>query len=303
MAFCWIRNDCAVGSGHRRTFDRSSRDDAHLLKFCRWQVPRDREMPSVLWSLLVPCFLDWPDHTWCLGATRSSPAPGLKKCFCCPIQEEKSNVSLLFKLEMCTGLCETKNFPSFQIFLSLWSCILMYWHEICLFQVVLKKLAHDFELEHMDKHLLHHAPRLTSSHSHPFKLVSDAVRPYTHHHLLLKQEHDLQGNGTYVVQHIRVFDLPLHANSDGSESQQVGSDLLLCPSQRKFLYIEDRFVKDSWGVNRLTSLYNLMTILLVNSEPLIFQVSRSYWLPRSILVWKVKAFADYFHVSDRLVLL
>ena len=142
------------------------------------------------------------------------------------------------------------------------------------FQVVLKKLGHNQELVHVDHHILHHASLLNSSaslHAEP-NLISHAIRHYTHHHIQNVNERDLQGNSTYIVQHLRVFKTPLE-HKPGDSPGDVGSDILLCPSQRKFSYIEERFVKDHTGVNRLTALYNLMTVLLVNSEPLIFQVN------------------------------
>lgn len=51
--------------------------------------------------------------------------------------------------------------------------------------------------------------------------------------------------------------------------------MLICPSQRKLTFIENEFVKNNFGLYRLTCLYNLMTLLLLNSEPLIFQVTIS----------------------------
>lgn len=54
-------------------------------------------------------------------------------------------------------------------------------------------------------------------------------------------------------------------------SEAVGSDLLACPSQRKLTYLEDRVYAENRSVYRLTFLYNLATMLLLNSEPIVFQ--------------------------------
>ena len=141
---------------------------------------------------------------------------------------------------------------------------------------MLKKLGQEFELNHLDHHIWKQSSLLSHNMHAKHAHVSDAIRPLTHHHIIREYQTDLQGNNTYLIQHLRVFEQPLRdsaeSSTESSQQHEIGSDMLLCPSQRKFRYIEDNFVKEAWGVHRLTALYNLMTILLFNSEPLVFQV-------------------------------
>lgn len=88
---------------------------------------------------------------------------------------------------------------------------------------------------------------------------------------------DIQGNSTFLVQHLNIFDTESrHGASQLKSSLGAhhlrGSDALICPSKRKLEFMENQFVKHNFGLYRLTCLYNLMTILLHNSEPIVFQV-------------------------------
>ncbi len=142
-------------------------------------------------------------------------------------------------------------------------------------QVILKKLGHDTKLEHLDQHILKQSVGLMKDPTH--SSVSAAVRPYTQQNVLMDYVPDLQGNGTHLIHRLRVFDPVTRGigNNDLNGSKHFeGSDLLICPSQRKLSYIENEFVKNNFGLYRLTCLYNLMTILLLNSEPLVFQVRK-----------------------------
>ena len=129
-------------------------------------------------------------------------------------------------------------------------------------QVVLKKLAHDDELNHLDYHLLHHS----TSPSLVGMSVSEAIQLYTQ----LFLEPNQQGNNTtYLSQN-----LLSSTNFEASGHYLHTSDILvMCPSQRKLNYFEDQqIVQNSLGHDQMTCLYNLMTLLLLNSEPLILQV-------------------------------
>lgn len=143
-------------------------------------------------------------------------------------------------------------------------------------QVVLKKLGHDPQLEQLDHHILKQSVGLLNN---PIQQVSvsAAVRPYTQQNVWLDCVKDLEGNGSTLVHRLRVFDPSSQDISSNDLQSSVGrfrgSDMLMCPSQRKLNYIENEFVKNNFGLYRLTCLYNLMTLLLLNSEPLIFQVS------------------------------
>ena len=141
-------------------------------------------------------------------------------------------------------------------------------------QVVLKKLGHDSKLEHLDRHILEQSKGLLKDTSTQVS-VSVAVRPYTQQNVQLDFIQDLQGNSSKSVHHLRVFDPVTQdvSNNDLHASKRFqGSEMLICPSQRKLRYIENEFVKNNFGLYRLTCLYNLMTVLLLNSEPLVFQV-------------------------------
>ncbi|EFX71406.1 hypothetical protein DAPPUDRAFT_327242 [Daphnia pulex] len=140
--------------------------------------------------------------------------------------------------------------------------------------VVMKKLGHDPQLEQLDHHILQQSVGLLNN---PIQQVSvsAAVRPYTQQNVWLDCVKDLEGNGSTLVHRLRVFD-PSSQDIISNDLQRSvgsfrGSDMLMCPSQRKLNYIENEFVKNNFGLYRLTCLYNLMTLLLLNSEPLIFQ--------------------------------
>lgn len=138
----------------------------------------------------------------------------------------------------------------------------------------MKKLGHDSRLEKLDQHLVHQTKNVSNP---DLKSVSMAIRPYTHENVIIHHVHDLQGNKSRLLHRLKVFNTPAQnldgENSNDASSYYQGSELLTCPSQRKFDFIENQFVKNNSGLYRLTCLYNLMTILLLNSEPLIFQVN------------------------------
>jgi len=147
---------------------------------------------------------------------------------------------------------------------------------LCLifFQVVLKKLAHYGELDQLDDYLLQFSATLANKSPTAEGGVSGAIRPFTRQYLHEEYISDEQGNSTYLSQHLRIFNIASHVDptNSGESNYLHGSDMLVCPSQRKLDYIEEKFVQNNLGLNRLTSLDNLMTILLLNSEPLILQV-------------------------------
>lgn len=141
---------------------------------------------------------------------------------------------------------------------------------------MLKKLGHNAKLEELDRHILEQSVGLLRSPIEQLS-VSTAVRPYTQQNVWLDRVKDLQGNGSTLVHRLRTFDPAsddLRINAlQGPADRFRGSEMFICPSQRKMNYIENEFVKNNVGLYRLTCLYNLMTLLLLNSEPLIFQVS------------------------------
>ena len=136
---------------------------------------------------------------------------------------------------------------------------------------MLKKLARDDELEQLDHSLMQYSTLLGNQSPTLLGGVSEAIRPFTQQYLHEEYVSDQQGNSTYLSQHLRIFNIASQFDPT-EESYLHGSDLLVCPSQRKLDYVEAKFVQNNLGINRLTSLYNLMTILLLNSEPLILQV-------------------------------
>lgn len=152
-------------------------------------------------------------------------------------------------------------------------------------QVVLKKLGHNSRLEQLDRHILEQSVGLLRSPIEQLS-VSTAVRPYTHQNVWLDRVKDLEGNDSTLVHRLRTFDPTSHdlrSNAlEGSANLFRGSEMFICPSQRKLNYIENEFVKNNVGLYRLTCLYNLMTLLLLNSEPLIFQVSILFCIARAI---------------------
>ena len=153
---------------------------------------------------------------------------------------------------------------------------------LLIMQVVLKKLGHDSKLEQLDQHIIQQSVGLLKNPTQQVS-VSVAVRPYTQQNVWLDCVKDLEGNGSTLVHRLRVFDSPSQDISSndllGSAGRFKGSEMLICPSQRKLNYIENEFVKSNFGLYRLTCLYNLMTLLLLNSEPLVFQVSIKFiWI-------------------------
>ena len=148
-------------------------------------------------------------------------------------------------------------------------------------QVVLKKLGHDPKLEQLDQHILHQSVGLLKNPNQQIS-VSAAVRPYTQQNVWLDCVKDLEGNGSTLVHRLRVFypsSQDISTNDLlGSAGHFKGSEMFVCPSQRKLNYIENEFVANNLGLYRLTCLYNLMTLLLLNSEPLVFQVSYNLFL-------------------------
>ena len=105
--------------------------------------------------------------------------------------------------------------------------------------------------------------------SSPFrKHISFAIRQLSNQYLVQEFIPDAQGSDGKTIHHLKMSDAALMLRNEG----RTGSDMLVCPSQRKLNMIENQFVKKNSGVNRLTALYNIMTLLILNSEPLVFQV-------------------------------
>ena len=131
--------------------------------------------------------------------------------------------------------------------------------------MVIKKLGHNSDHELLDNYILSNA----GSHweNQECNHVSVAVRPLTHQFLQTKFIHDELGESGKLVHHLKLFN-----KISDQDNALDGSDMLICPSQRKIDYIEEKVFERNQGVYRLTFLYNFMTTLLFNSEPLIFQV-------------------------------
>jgi len=131
-------------------------------------------------------------------------------------------------------------------------------------KVVIKKLGHNSDHEMLDNYILSNA----GSHweNQECNHVSVAIRPLTHQFLQTKFIHDQLGESGKLVHHLKLFN-----KISDQDNALDGSDMLICPSQRKIDYIEEKVFERNQGVYRLTFLYNFMTTLLFNSEPLIFQ--------------------------------
>ena len=138
-----------------------------------------------------------------------------------------------------------------------------YYYDHYLNQIVLKKLGHNFELDQLDEFIVEEGSggNVSANYNH----VSRAVRPLTHKHLFNTFSQDAVGTSGKTVHHLK------HFSSKSLSSTFPGSDILICPSQRKFAFLEERVFLKNLGVYRLTFLYNLMTVLLFNSEPIVFQ--------------------------------
>ena len=145
-------------------------------------------------------------------------------------------------------------------------------------QVVLKKLGHDFKLSKLDKYIQLHSHSaaehtLLSEHED----VATAIRTLTLRYVMSSYEPDRIGKNGKSVHHLKIFESAANI-SRVMEPDFNGSELLTCPSQRKIDIFEDRVFAKSQGLYRLTFLYNFMTMLLLNSEPLVFQVFVSCFL-------------------------
>ncbi|CAG7731074.1 unnamed protein product [Allacma fusca] len=117
-------------------------------------------------------------------------------------------------------------------------------------KLILKKLAHDNELARLDKELCNRHGKQDQCDS------KDAVR------LLIDK---------YSYTHKNRPDDPiLHGEKIGKVT-----DALLCPSHHKMDYIIERVTKLSKGPHRNTILMHILTMLLVNPEPLILQTFRA----------------------------
>merc|ERR1740128_44976 len=129
-------------------------------------------------------------------------------------------------------------------------------------RVVLKKLGHNYELGKLDNQIL----KLSESRMSGLKRdVSFAIRELTHRYIAKEYIPDVQGTSGKTVLHL-TFESNLT-----QRTPPTGSDMLVCPSQRKFNVIENQFIENNKGANRLGALYNIMTLLILNSEPLLFQ--------------------------------
>lgn len=130
----------------------------------------------------------------------------------------------------------------------------------------MKKLGHNEELQSLDHHI-----RLTSGLvDDSYTDVSEAIKHYTQKNVIHEYKPDVQGSSGQFVDHLSISKIHGHMKN----KQLAGSEMLVCPSQRKLDLIENKVVENNLGINRLTVLHNIMTILLLNSEPLLFQVFR-----------------------------
>jgi len=122
--------------------------------------------------------------------------------------------------------------------------------------VVLKKLAHNNELEQLDKSICdrHHGTGAYATCD-----VSDTVVE-----LIEKYKIEQQDTGKGII---------LNGERIGTAST---SDLLLCPSHRKMDFIMGAARKSLRGQHHDTILANVLTMLLLNPEPLLLQVSSDF---------------------------
>ncbi|ODN01116.1 Deleted in autism protein 1 [Orchesella cincta] len=113
-------------------------------------------------------------------------------------------------------------------------------------EVILKKLAHDHELDALDRTICERHGRDQNCD------VADTVRflieEYSHHSTLRPGEQILHG-----------------------EKIGNGSDILLCPSHAKMDFLIDAATKFNKGQHKKTILANVLTNILVNPEPILLE--------------------------------
>jgi len=110
----------------------------------------------------------------------------------------------------------------------------------------LKKLAHDHELDALDR-------TICERHGSQNCDVSDSVRYLIDEY----SEHSSLRPGEQI----------LHGEKIGN-----GSDLLLCPSHAKMDFLIEAATKFNKGQHKKTILANVLTTILVNSEPILLEV-------------------------------
>jgi len=119
-------------------------------------------------------------------------------------------------------------------------------------QVVLKKLAHNNELSQLDKNICdrHHGEASDMRNCEVPEAVINLIEKY-------KIENQ-NPEGPIIL---------------NGETIGKGSDLLLCPSHRKMDHLINAAAKFSRGQHHTTILANILTMILLNPEPLLLQVS------------------------------
>ena len=115
-------------------------------------------------------------------------------------------------------------------------------------QLILKKLAHDDELSKLDKEICDRHGRAEDECD-----VKSSVR-----FLIDKYSHTTANQPDEPILH----------------GEKIGkiTDILLCPSHNKMDYMISAVTKISKGPHRSTILAHILTMLLLNPEPLILQV-------------------------------
>lgn len=116
------------------------------------------------------------------------------------------------------------------------------------FQLVLKKLAHDHELDELDKAICERHGRDPNECD-----VSDSVNT-------LLNEYSERSS-------VDPSEEVLHGAKIGE-----GTDILLCPSHRKMDFLVAAAKKFNKGQNKKTILANMLTTILLNPEPIILEV-------------------------------
>lgn len=117
-------------------------------------------------------------------------------------------------------------------------------------QLILKKLAHDHELDELDKTICERHGRGKGMQCDVTASVQYLIQEYSH------------------VSEVHPGEEILHGGKIGK-----GSDILLCPSERKMGYLIAAANKFNKGQNPKTILANVLTTILLNPEPLILEVS------------------------------
>jgi hypothetical protein len=115
-------------------------------------------------------------------------------------------------------------------------------------QIVLKKLAHDHELDSLDKAICDRHGKEDSC------KVSDAVVPLIEKYARVPDDHD--ENMPFVL---------------NGEKIGKGTDVLLCPSHRKMDFLTTAAKQFARGQHENMILANVLTTILLNPEPVLLQ--------------------------------